>query len=66
LNFELGKLLNFWIFPTKLIHIFEALGKIQKERKLKIQFKFESLLELKISNFGKILLELEVAKVADF
>jgi hypothetical protein len=42
------------------------LGKFQKESKLKIQFKFESVLELKISNFGKNRFGIEVAKVADF
>jgi hypothetical protein len=60
------KTAEFLDFPNEIESYFNALGKVQNESKLKIQFKFESVLELKISNFDKNRFELEFAKVANF
>ncbi len=60
------KTADFLDFPNEIESYFNALGKVQNESKLKIQFIFELVLELKISNFGKNRFGIEVAKVADF
>ena len=57
---------KFFEFSNESELFLNVIGKAQKGSKLNIQVKFESVLELKISNFGKILLEREVAKVANF